>query len=168
MPMLPRTQSDVRRRVAHARALLLLASWGALACNRSGAAESTSSSADSTVAAAFADSTPSSTLALPVVAEPARDGDLVLRVTTTGQVRSDAAVKLRADIAGRVATVRVRPGTRVSKGDVLLTLDPYPFELAVREAKATPTKRSNATSRAMSPSRSSPDAAPRRSSARRS
>jgi len=108
----------------------------ASACTKTDAA-TTRSSADSTVAAALADSAPSSTLALPVVAEPARDADLILRVTTTGQVRSDAAVKLRADVAGRVATVRVRPGTRVSKGDVLLTLDPYPFELAVREAKAT-------------------------------
>jgi len=131
-------RSDVRRRVAQLRTLmLLLAALGAMACNKTGAAESTSTSADSTVAAAFADSAPSSTLALPVVAEPVRDADLILRVTTTGQVRSDAAVKLRADVAGRVATVRVRPSMRVAKGDVLLTLDPYPFELAVREAKAT-------------------------------
>jgi RND family efflux transporter MFP subunit len=60
-------------------------------------------------------------LALPVVADEARDGDLVLRVTTTGQVRSDAAV---------------RPGTRVARGQPLVRFDPYPFDLAVREAQA--------------------------------
>lgn len=78
-----------------------------------------------------------STLALPVVAEEARDGDLVLRVNTTGQVRSDAAVKLKAEVGGTVIQVLVRPGSRVAKGQPLARLDPYPFDLAVREAQAT-------------------------------
>lgn len=79
---------------------------------------------------------PRSQLALPVTAEDAREGDLILRVNTTGQVRSDAAVKLKAEVAGTVAKVLVRPGARVTKGQVLLQLDPYPFDLAVREAQA--------------------------------
>jgi HlyD family secretion protein len=33
--------------------------------------------------------------------------------------------------------VLVRPGTRVTKGQVLIRLDPYPFDLAVREAQAS-------------------------------
>ncbi len=112
-------------------------------CTPSRAADTPPSSAASTVARANANananaySQPRTQLALPIVAENARDGDLILRVTTTGQVRSDAAVKLRAEVNGTIADVRVRPGARVTRGRVLLTLDPYPFDLAVREAQAT-------------------------------
>ncbi len=92
---------------------------------------------DSSTAAANPDGTPQTQLALPVTADAAREGDLILRVNTTGQIRSDAAVKLRAEVAGTVADVLVRPGARVTKGQVLVRLDPYPFDLAVREAQAT-------------------------------
>lgn len=82
------------------------------------------------------DAAPSTQLALPVTAAEARDGDLVLRITTTGQVRSESAVKLRAEVSGAVAQLLVKPGATVTKGQVLLRLDPYPFDLAVREAQA--------------------------------
>jgi RND family efflux transporter MFP subunit len=75
-------------------------------------------------------------LALPVAAEDARDADLVLHVRTTGQVRSDAVVRLRSEVAGSVAQLLVRPGQAVTLGQVLMRLDAYPFELAVREAQA--------------------------------
>ncbi|MBL0937402.1 MAG: efflux RND transporter periplasmic adaptor subunit [Gemmatimonadaceae bacterium] len=75
-------------------------------------------------------------LALPVSAEDALDGDLVLRVSTTGQVRSDAVVKLRAEVTGTVGRVLVRPGQAVTQGQELIRFEPYPFELAVREAAA--------------------------------
>lgn len=76
------------------------------------------------------------TLALPVVAEPARDGDLVLRITTRGNVRSDATVRLNSEVSGTVTELLVRPGSQVSKNQTLVKLDPYPFDLAVREAQA--------------------------------
>ena len=70
---------------------------------------------------------------LPVVAEPARDGDLVLSINTTGQVRSDAEGTLRAEVGGTVARVLVRPGDHVKTGALLAELDPRPFDLALRE-----------------------------------
>ncbi|MCC6244124.1 MAG: efflux RND transporter periplasmic adaptor subunit [Gemmatimonadaceae bacterium] len=103
------------------------------ACKKSGDATADSAT---TAGAPGADDNTGPQLALPVTANEAREGDLVLRVNTTGQVRSDAAVKLRAEVAGTIASVLVRPGTRVSKGQVLVKLDPYPFDLAVREAQA--------------------------------
>ena len=127
-------------RVYHAVTLGLLV--GVSACKKSGAAgnDSSASAAGDTAAGqatdAGTDGAPRSQLALPVTAEDAREGDLILRVNTTGQVRSDAAVKLKAEVAGTVAKVLVRPGARVTKGQVLLQLDPYPFDLAVREAQA--------------------------------
>jgi len=110
-----------------------------IACKKSSnGADSTAVSSGDATAAQTADGEASGQpqLALPVTADGAREGDLVLRVNTTGQIRSDAAVKLRAEVGGTVGQVMVRPGARVTKGQVLLKLDPYPFDLAVREAQA--------------------------------
>ncbi|MCU0649214.1 MAG: efflux RND transporter periplasmic adaptor subunit [Gemmatimonadaceae bacterium] len=129
-------------RVFHRRsftALPLLAACAvAAACDRLGAAK-TGDSAAATAADSSSARAPGGgrTLALPVVATAARDGDLVLSVTTTGQVRSDAQVALKAEVAGTVAQVLVRPGQRVTKGQPLVRLDVYPFDLAEREARTS-------------------------------
>ncbi len=75
-------------------------------------------------------------LALPVVAEAARDEDLILRINTKGNVRSDAEVKLNSEVGGTVTELLVRPGAAVQKGQPLVRLDPFTFDLAVREAQA--------------------------------
>src|SRR4029079_7930480 len=77
-----------------------------------------------------------SNVSLPVAAEEVRDGDLVLSVTTTGQVRSDAEATLKAELAGTIEEVLVRPGDAVRRGQPLVRLDGRPFDLAVREADA--------------------------------
>jgi HlyD family secretion protein len=80
---------------------------------------------------------PRAGVALPVVAEEAREGDLVLRVNTRGDVYGDVVVKLSSDVSGRVAEVLVKAGSRVSKGQPLVRLAQEPFDLAVREAQAS-------------------------------
>jgi RND family efflux transporter MFP subunit len=65
-----------------------------------------------------------------------RRGDLVLTVRTSGQVRAERLVTLRAEAQGTVAEVAIRPGERVGAGQVLVRFDPRPFDLAVREAEA--------------------------------
>ncbi len=109
-----------------------------VACGK-GDAASTTDTATATSAAAQEASEESGrpALALPVVAEEARDGDLVLRVTTTGQIRSDAVVKVKAEVAGTVTQLMVRPGQAVRKGQVLARLEGYPFDLSVRDAQAS-------------------------------
>jgi len=141
LPSLPQRRPDPNALLPmnlRVSAVLLLALISA-ACGKkpATAADSSAARADSVIASTGHDTSTKTQLALPVVAENARDGDLVLRVTTTGQVRSDAAVKLRAEVSGTIAKVFLRPGTRVTRGQVLVTLDPYPFDLAVREAQAT-------------------------------
>lgn len=86
--------------------------------------------------ASAADPGGESSLALPVAGETVRRGDLVLTVATTGQVRSEAVAALKGETAGTVDEVLVRPGSRVSKGQPIVRLDPRPFDLAVREAEA--------------------------------
>ena len=131
--------------VALLGALRVVASWWivliavavlTVACTSAGTSARTASG-DSTFSGVLADTAGKPSLALPVVTSPARDGDLVLLVTTAGQVRADAAVKLRPEVGGTIAAIRVRPGDAVTKGQTLVTLDPYPFDLAVREAQAT-------------------------------
>jgi len=109
------------------------------ACDKlRGAATSDSARADSAGTSATADTsaTPRAALALPVAVAAARDGDLVLSVTTTGQVRSDGEALLKSEVAGTVDKVLVHPGDRVKRGAPLVTLDPRPFDLAIAEAQA--------------------------------
>ena len=78
----------------------------------------------------------SSGMSLPVAGAEVRQGDLILSVVTTGQVRSDAYARLKAELSGTVTEVLVTPGQLVKKGQPLVKLDPRPFDIAVREAEA--------------------------------
>ena len=119
-------------------ALLVLAAGAA---TLTGCSKGEAEAADSTTSAAGAGDTsaaePRTNVSLPVAAAEVRDGDLVLSVTTTGQVRSDAEATLKAELAGTIEEVLVRPGDRVRSGQPLVRLDGRPFDLAVREAEAS-------------------------------
>ncbi len=97
----------------------------------------TGTPADSAAAADSADSggSTASNVNLPVVAGEVADGDLVLTINTTGQVRSESEGRIRSEVAGTVARVLVRPGERVRRGQVLVELDPRPFDLDLAEAE---------------------------------
>lgn len=98
-------------------------------------ADSTAAPTTDSTATGEGDRASARPVSLPVVAEEAVDGDLVLSINTTGQVRSDSEGRLRAEVAGMVERVAVRPGDRVRRGQVLVRLDPRPFDLAVAEAQ---------------------------------
>jgi RND family efflux transporter MFP subunit len=76
---------------------------------------------------------PATPIALPVTVEAARDGDLVISIITSGQVRSENEARLKAEIGGTVHRVAVRPGQRVRRGQPLVFLDSTPFALALRQ-----------------------------------
>ncbi len=127
--------------------MLLLLGCVAFACKGDGDdsanGDSTADSASVADAAPDGDA-PRAGVALPVVAEEAREGDLVLRVNTRGDVYGDVVVKLSADVSGRVAEVLVKAGSRVSKGQPLVRLAQEPFDLAVREAQSALDEREQA------------------------
>jgi RND family efflux transporter MFP subunit len=75
-------------------------------------------------------------IALPVTVEAARDGDLVLSIITSGQVRSERESKLKSEVTGTVQRVAVRPGQNVRKGQILVVLDSTPFDLVARQRQA--------------------------------
>lgn len=106
----------------------------ALAIGCKGKAADGSAKADSTAADSAQAGT--STLALPVIGQEVRKGDLILSVVTTGQIRSEAMSMLKSETQGTITAVLVRPGDRVQKGQILLQVDPRPLDLAVRDAEA--------------------------------
>ena len=57
-------------------------------------------------------------------------------VSTDDSYVQTAKLMVSTDVSGLVKTVNVREGQRVKKGQVLFTLDPRPFQIALDNAKA--------------------------------
>jgi RND family efflux transporter MFP subunit len=109
--------------------LMLLA--GTSGCKGKNAdAESSANATDSTEAAS------GSALALPVVGQEVRQGDLVLSVITTGQVRAEQTAMIKSETQGTISEVLVRAGDRVRKGQALVKVDLRTLDLDVQEASA--------------------------------
>ena len=121
----------VIRLVALATAVVIIT-----ACSKASGSADGTTGADSTTASADNGGSTASNVNLPVVAEEVTDGDLVLSVNTTGQVRSDAEGRIRAEVGGRVERVLIRPGDAVRKGQTLVELDPRTLDLDLRDAEA--------------------------------
>lgn len=125
----------VTRLLAMASAVILGA-----ACQKGGEAgggdDSSAAPASASSDSAAAAGSPAPTVSLPVAVAEVRDGDLVLSVNTTGQVRSDGEATLRAEVAGTIDRVLVRPGDRVRRGQMLVRFEQRPFDLSVAEAQA--------------------------------
>lgn len=115
----------------------ILVSLTAFGCSKADGSESDSTGATSDSTAAPADAAPAPALALPVAAVAVRDGDLVLTVSTTGQVASDEISALRSEVAGTLSKVLVRPGDRVRRGQVLMNFDTRPLDINVLDAEAS-------------------------------
>jgi HlyD family secretion protein len=120
----------------HTLAAALFVSATAFGCNKADGSEASDSTASGDSTAAASDAAPASTLTLPVAAAAVRDGDLVLTVSTTGQVASDEISSLRSEVAGTVEKVLVRPGDRVRRGQVLINFDTRPLDINVKDAEA--------------------------------
>ena len=117
------------RNVALAIALVLTGACKGKPADAAATPDSTGAVADTTQASQPA-------LALPVVGEEVRRGDLILSVVTTGQIRSEAMSVLKSETNGTIIAVLVRPGDRVQKGQPLIQVDPRPLDLAVQDAAA--------------------------------
>jgi len=116
-----------------AAALICLAAF--TGCKKADGSEtdSTAASGDSTAAT---DAAPATALALPVAAVAVREGDLILTVSTTGQVASDEVSALKSEVSATVEKVLVRPGDRVRRGQTLVQFDTRTLDINVKEAEA--------------------------------
>ena len=112
-----------------------LAALVPLACGKLSSAK-TSDSAKAKVDSTGGDAPTTTRVSLPVAAAEVREGDLVLTVTTTGQVQSEGVASLKSEVPGTITKVLVRPGDRVKHGQQLVLFDPRPLDLAVQQAEA--------------------------------
>ena len=72
----------------------------------------------------------------PVSVAPSAAKDVPLDITAVGRVESIQTVAVKAQVGGEVTGVYFKEGQSVRKGDRLLTIDPRPFEIALRQAEA--------------------------------
>jgi len=65
-----------------------------------------------------------------------KQGKLVSLVTASGKVQPKTEVKISANVSGEVINIPVVEGQAVSKGDLLVQLDPRQYEAQVRQSQA--------------------------------
>ena len=73
---------------------------------------------------------------VPVQIGTAARREMAVEVSAIGHVESVAAVAVKAQVGGQITQVALRDGQEVHKGDLLLTIDPRPFQSALEQAKA--------------------------------
>ncbi|MCA1989648.1 MAG: efflux RND transporter periplasmic adaptor subunit, partial [Desulfarculus sp.] len=66
----------------------------------------------------------------------ARQEDVPVAIKAIGKVEALATVAIKARVTGQLVTVHFKEGQFVKKGDLLFTIDPAPFQVALREAQA--------------------------------
>jgi len=75
--------------------------------------------------------------AVPVLAANATSKQVPLEISAIGNVQALTTVGVKSQVAGQVMQVHFAEGREVRPGDLLFTIDPRPFEAAVRQAEAT-------------------------------
>jgi membrane fusion protein, multidrug efflux system len=73
--------------------------------------------------------------AMPVVVAPVVTGDIDITLNALGTVTSLATVNITSQISGYLMSVNYQEGQVVKKGDLLVEIDPRPYELALKNAE---------------------------------
>ena len=75
--------------------------------------------------------------AVPVSTTHVVEKAVPLDVTTVGTTEAFSTVEVRAQVTGQLVGVEFAEGAEVERGQLLFTIDPRPFEVAVQQAEAT-------------------------------
>ena len=67
--------------------------------------------------------------------ESVQERDLVAIVSASGWIRPHRKVDVQADIMGRIVALNVREGEEVTRGQVLMRIDPTQYQAAVARAE---------------------------------
>jgi membrane fusion protein, multidrug efflux system len=73
---------------------------------------------------------------VPVSVATAGQKDVPVQVLTIGTVEARSTVTLKPQVAGQIQQIHFTEGQDVAQGDLLFTIDPRPFEAALRQAEA--------------------------------
>lgn len=74
--------------------------------------------------------------AVPVSVARVEARDVPVELRAIGTVVPSATVTVKSQVEGQLADIRFQEGQEVQRGELLFTIDPRPFEAAVREAEA--------------------------------
>ncbi len=74
--------------------------------------------------------------AVPVGVATVKQGDFNVYLTGLGSVEAFYTVSLKTRIDGQIVQVNFREGQDVKKGELLIVIDPRPYEVALAQAKA--------------------------------
>jgi membrane fusion protein, multidrug efflux system len=74
--------------------------------------------------------------AVPVLVAKAVQTTVATRINAIGRVEAYSTVNIKAQVDAQIMQVHFKEGQMVKKGDLLFTLDPRPFEAALRQAQA--------------------------------
>lgn len=75
--------------------------------------------------------------AVPVTVAPVIQKEVPLELDTFGKAQSQATVTIKAKVTQIIQTVHFKPGDKISRGDLLFTLESRPYEVALSRARAT-------------------------------
>jgi multidrug efflux system membrane fusion protein len=73
---------------------------------------------------------------IPVKIAQAESRTVPLQIQAVGTVEPRATIEVRSRVGGELLTVHFREGEDVRKGALLFTIDPAPFQIALRQAEA--------------------------------
>ena len=74
--------------------------------------------------------------AVPVMVAEVVQRTVPLEVTAVGNVQASTTVSVKSQVAGQIDRVHFTEGREVKRGELLVTIDPRPFEAALRQAEA--------------------------------
>lgn len=74
---------------------------------------------------------------VPVVVAPVRREDVPVQLRAIGTVEPFSTVSVKPQVDGQLSEVHFAEGAVVHKGDLLFTIDPRPFEAALRQAEGS-------------------------------
>jgi membrane fusion protein, multidrug efflux system len=79
---------------------------------------------------------PRKKMAVPVTVGMAVEKNVPVQIRAIGNVEAYSSVSVKAQIEGEIAIVHFKEGQEVKAGDMLFTIDPRPFEVALKQAEA--------------------------------
>ena len=74
--------------------------------------------------------------AVPVTVGDAVEKTVPVQLTAVGNAQAYTSVGIKSQLAGQIVQVHFKEGQEVRKSDLLFTIDPRPFEAALRQAEA--------------------------------
>ncbi len=71
-----------------------------------------------------------------IVAAEAVQKDVPIQIKAIGEVEAYSTVAVKAQVTGEITAVYFQEGQDVKQGDLLFTIDPRPYDIALKQAQA--------------------------------